>query len=228
MIGLAVLVLFVLMALAAPLLADEAGLSAVNSTGNPAWASPSDFGPLGTDKLGRSIWTQLVWGARVSLLVGLAATIIATVIGMAVGITAGLLRRCRRRGADAADGVVPGDPVPAAGDRARRRARALDPEHHHRDRHHLLAVDGAAGARAGADAEAAPVRRPQPRARRVAGPPDDPPHPAERVGPDPRQHDAHRAGRDPLGDDALVPRLRRPVAPLVGQDARGGVQRRER
>ena len=89
MIGLAVLALFVLVALAAPLLADEAGLSAVNSTGNKAWASPGDFGPLGTDGLGRSIWTQLVWGARVSLLVGLAATIVATVIGMAVGITAG-------------------------------------------------------------------------------------------------------------------------------------------
>jgi len=89
MVGFVVLVLFVLVALAAPLLADEAGLSAVNSTGNPAWASPSEFGPLGTDKLGRSIWTQLIWGSRISLLVGLAATIIATVIGMAVGITAG-------------------------------------------------------------------------------------------------------------------------------------------
>jgi len=89
MIGLAVLVLFVLVALAAPLLADEAGLSAANSTDNPAWASPSEFGPLGTDQLGRDIWTQLVWGSRVSLLVGLAATILASVIGMTVGIVAG-------------------------------------------------------------------------------------------------------------------------------------------
>jgi peptide/nickel transport system permease protein len=88
-VGLIVLVLFVLMALGAPLLADEAGLSAVNTTGNPAWAPPSEFSPLGTDKLGRSIWTQLVWGSRMSLLVGLAATILATVIGMAVGVAAG-------------------------------------------------------------------------------------------------------------------------------------------
>jgi peptide/nickel transport system permease protein len=89
MIGLGILVLFVLMALAAPLLADEAGLRAVNVTDNPSWAPPSEFGPLGTDKLGRSIWTQFVWGSRISLLVGLAATVLAAALGMAVGVTAG-------------------------------------------------------------------------------------------------------------------------------------------
>jgi peptide/nickel transport system permease protein len=89
MIGLAILVAFTLFALAAPLLADHAGLAAVNSTSNPVWASPAHFGPLGTDHLGRSVWTQLVWGSRVSLLVGLAATVVAIVIGSVVGITAG-------------------------------------------------------------------------------------------------------------------------------------------
>ena len=63
------------MALAAPLLADSAGLHAVNTTANPAWANPSKFGPLGTDNLGRSVLTQFIWGARISLLVGLAATV---------------------------------------------------------------------------------------------------------------------------------------------------------
>jgi peptide/nickel transport system permease protein len=53
MLGLVILVVFVGMALAAPLLADEAGLHAVNVTDNPAWASPSEFSPLGTDQLGR-------------------------------------------------------------------------------------------------------------------------------------------------------------------------------
>jgi peptide/nickel transport system permease protein len=93
MVGLGILVLFVLVALAAPLLAEEAGLRAVNATENPVWASPSDFSPLGTDKFGRSIWTQLVWGARISLLVGLAATVIASVIGMVVGVAAGFYGR---------------------------------------------------------------------------------------------------------------------------------------
>jgi peptide/nickel transport system permease protein len=89
MIGLGILVAAVLMALAAPLLADEAGLRAINTTHNPTFANPSEFGPLGTDSLGRDVLTQFVWGARTSLLVGLAATLIAIVIGSIVGITAG-------------------------------------------------------------------------------------------------------------------------------------------
>jgi len=89
MIGLVILVGFVVLALAAPLLADRAGLAAVNSTQNPVWASPADFAPLGTDHLGRSVWTQFVWGSRISLLVGLAATILAILIGSLVGVTAG-------------------------------------------------------------------------------------------------------------------------------------------
>ena len=80
MVGLGILALFVLLALSAPLLEEEAGLRAVNVTDNPVWASPGDFAPLGTDKFGRSIWTQLVWGSRISLLVGLAATVIASAI----------------------------------------------------------------------------------------------------------------------------------------------------
>ena len=89
MIGLAVLVVFVLLALLAPLLADEAGLRAINTTGNPVWAKPSEFVPLGTDHLGRSVWTQFVWGSRVSLFVGLMATLLTIFIGSVVGITAG-------------------------------------------------------------------------------------------------------------------------------------------
>jgi peptide/nickel transport system permease protein len=89
MIGLAILVVITLMALAAPLLADHAGLAAVNSTANPVWASPAEFGPLGTDHLGRSVWTQFVWGSRISLLIGLTATVLAMVIGTLVGVVAG-------------------------------------------------------------------------------------------------------------------------------------------
>jgi peptide/nickel transport system permease protein len=89
MIGLAILVAAVAMALAAPLIADEAGLRAINATDNPAFASPSEFGPLGTDSLGRDVSTQFVWGARTSLLVGLVATVLAVLIGSIVGILAG-------------------------------------------------------------------------------------------------------------------------------------------
>ena len=89
MIGLILLVAIVLMAIAAPLLADESGLRAVNTVDNPTWANPSEYGLLGTDNYGRSVMTQFIWGARISLLVGLAATVIAVVIGSAVGIASG-------------------------------------------------------------------------------------------------------------------------------------------
>jgi peptide/nickel transport system permease protein len=92
MIGLIALTVVVVMALAAPLLASEDDLSAVNAVDNPTWATPGEFPPLGTDNLGRSVWAQFVWGARVSLLVGLAATVIAITIGSVVGILSGYYR----------------------------------------------------------------------------------------------------------------------------------------
>jgi peptide/nickel transport system permease protein len=91
MVGLVILTAIIVMALAAPLLADQAGLRAINTTENPVWASPSEFGPLGTDNFGRSVMTQFIYGARISLLVGLAATVLAMVIGSVVGIVAGFL-----------------------------------------------------------------------------------------------------------------------------------------
>ena len=92
MIGLGVLVVIVGMALLAPVISNHDELSPANTVDNPTWATPSEFPPLGTDNLGRSVWAQFVWGARISLLVGLAATIIAIVIGSVVGILAGFYR----------------------------------------------------------------------------------------------------------------------------------------
>ncbi len=89
MTGLLVLGGFVAVALLAPLLADDAQLSAVNTTGNEVWAPPGEHPPLGTDSLGRPIYDQLVYGSQVSLLVGIAATLIAIVIGTVVGVSAG-------------------------------------------------------------------------------------------------------------------------------------------
>jgi len=45
--------------------------------------------PLGTDKQGRSILTLLIWGSRISLIVGFAAALMAMVIGTLVGISSG-------------------------------------------------------------------------------------------------------------------------------------------
>ncbi|MEX2651587.1 MAG: ABC transporter permease [Acidimicrobiia bacterium] len=93
MIGLTVLGVFVLMALAAPLLVDATELNPVlaRQAGNSQWAPPSEFSPLGTDHLRRSVWAQFVWGSRVSLFVGLAATVLTILIGSVVGIVSGFV-----------------------------------------------------------------------------------------------------------------------------------------
>lgn len=89
--GLAILIVFVLIALAAPLLADADGLAVTKATGK-ALAAPDGQFPLGTDETGRSVLTLLIWGSRVSLLVGLAATAISVVLGAVIGIAAGHYR----------------------------------------------------------------------------------------------------------------------------------------
>ena len=88
MTGLIILVLIIAMAVFAPLLASSEGLSAARATGG-VLDPPSQHPPLGTDDLGRSMWTLTVWGARISLLVGFAATILSMVIGSVIGIVAG-------------------------------------------------------------------------------------------------------------------------------------------
>ena len=47
--------------------------------------------PLGTDQLGRDILARLIDGARISLLVSLAAVIIAAILGTALGLIAGYI-----------------------------------------------------------------------------------------------------------------------------------------
>jgi len=47
------------------------------------------FGLLGTDNLGNDVWSQLVWGSRISMMVGIAAGLGSVLIGAVAGIAAG-------------------------------------------------------------------------------------------------------------------------------------------
>lgn len=51
------------------------------------------YGLLGTDELGRDLFSQLVYGARVSLFVGIVSAVLSVVIGLLVGLVAGYLGR---------------------------------------------------------------------------------------------------------------------------------------
>jgi peptide/nickel transport system permease protein len=88
MAGLVVLVFFAAVAIFAPFLADASGLDPTVSNG-PVLAPPSLEYPLGTDDLGRSVLTLTIWGSRISLLVGLMATVVSMLVGSGVGILAG-------------------------------------------------------------------------------------------------------------------------------------------
>jgi len=88
MVGLCILVFFVVVALAAPVLADSSGLDVTKATG-PLLAPPSSQYWLGTDENGRSVLTLLIWGARISLFVGLMATLISMIIGTVIGLVSG-------------------------------------------------------------------------------------------------------------------------------------------
>ena len=93
LIGLCILILIVAIAVGAPLIANHDNLDPSKTLDTPIWGSPGQHAPLGTDNVGRPIWDQLVYGSRISLLVGLAATVIAMVIGSLVGILAGFYGR---------------------------------------------------------------------------------------------------------------------------------------
>jgi peptide/nickel transport system permease protein len=88
MAGLIILVVLIIVALAAPLLASSRGLEPAYAN-YPVNAGPAWRYPLGTDADGRSVLTLLIWGSRISLLIGFTATALSMVIGALIGIVAG-------------------------------------------------------------------------------------------------------------------------------------------
>ncbi|HEX6150786.1 ABC transporter permease [Nocardioides sp.] len=88
LVGLIILGFFVFLALAAPLITDPEGVTLSGATGGVLEPPSREFW-LGTDDKGRSVLTLLIWGARVSLAVGLLATVISMVIGTLIGLLSG-------------------------------------------------------------------------------------------------------------------------------------------
>ncbi len=86
-IGAALVLLVLLAAVAAPLLAtaDPEVLDVMDR-----FASPSAAHWLGTDQVGRDIYSRLLYGTRVAILVALAAIILAVAAGVLLGMTAAL------------------------------------------------------------------------------------------------------------------------------------------
>ncbi len=89
MIGLSMLVIALLIAVFAPWLAPYDPNEAVRVTIDNIYTAPSQAHLLGTDDAGKDVLTNLIYGARVSLMVGFFASFIALFIGGTVGIVSG-------------------------------------------------------------------------------------------------------------------------------------------
>ena len=88
MLGLTIILAFVVLSISAPWLAPYDPRALV---GLP-FQRPSELHRLGTDQVGRDIFSQLIWGSRISLLVGLLGSAFSVAIGTSVGLLSGYYR----------------------------------------------------------------------------------------------------------------------------------------
>ncbi len=92
LVGVIVIVFMILVAIFAPFLTpfDPAEIDIVNRLKPPGGTSPEgEMHLLGTDTLGRDVFTRLMYGARVSLTVGITAVLIAGTLGVLLGLISG-------------------------------------------------------------------------------------------------------------------------------------------
>src|SRR4051794_41454051 len=104
--GIAVLALFTLLAIFGSALAPEDP----HASGLDVLAPPSAAHPLGTTEAGSDVLSQLMVGARVSIVVGFAAALISAVLGAAVGVVGGHFCGVAPRNLPAVREWVPGIP----------------------------------------------------------------------------------------------------------------------
>jgi len=87
-IGFTIIVFMVLTAVLAPVL-PIADPTEQNLNEDELLQPPSSENWFGTDELGRDVFSRVLWGARVSLLVATLAVLVSMVIGIVLGLTAG-------------------------------------------------------------------------------------------------------------------------------------------
>lgn len=91
----AVVVMFVLMAIFAPWIAphDPNETDLLLRLQPPAWMEGGDWSYLlGCDALGRDLLSRIIYGSRVSIFIGVAVIVIATGVGIVAGLLAGYFR----------------------------------------------------------------------------------------------------------------------------------------
>ena len=86
MIGLVIALLWVLIAIGAPLVTPYSPLAQDYKTIDKG---PSALHPLGTDDLGRDVWSRVAYGARTILVLGPLSVLVAFLFGLALGLPAG-------------------------------------------------------------------------------------------------------------------------------------------
>ena len=88
LVGIMILLFFILMGLFAPILAPYDPHDLVDAP----YLNPSAAHWLGTNDVGQDIFSEIIYGARVSMTVGITAALAVTVIGSVVGIVSGYFR----------------------------------------------------------------------------------------------------------------------------------------
>ncbi len=88
-IGAGILILMSFIAIFAPLLGtvDPQSVAPLDRLKSPSWDHW-----FGTDALGRDVYSRVMYGARVSLIVGISVAVLSTVIGLTIGLVTGFIR----------------------------------------------------------------------------------------------------------------------------------------
>ncbi len=176
---------------------------------------------LGTDGDGHDMLSRLIYGARVSLFIGLSVMSVSFVVGVVLGLlgrfggVAGRRRHHPRHGPDH------GGAEPGAGDPGRRDPRPESRQHHRRGDDRLSAALRPAGARLGARRADQGLCHRRARRRRRAAAADVRDRAAELPRAADRAGGARRLRRHPRSGGPRLPRPRRAAADAgMGHDAR--------